>query len=77
MGDARQIIEESLALPVAERAAVASELLASLDGPSDGDAAEQWLNEIERRLREIDGGAVTAADWEAVRARITVRLGAR
>jgi putative addiction module component (TIGR02574 family) len=50
----------ALALPPDERAALAAELLESLDGDeADEGAAEAWEAEIARRLGEIERGEVT------------------
>jgi putative addiction module component (TIGR02574 family) len=47
-------------LPPDERAALAAELLETLDGEeADEGAAEAWEAEIARRLTEIERGAVT------------------
>jgi len=49
----------ALALPPDERAALASELLESLDGEdADEGAAEAWRAEIARRLTEVERGEV-------------------
>lgn len=47
----------ALALPPEERAALAAELLESLDSEDEG-AAEAWEVEIARRLTEIERGEV-------------------
>ncbi|HSN97945.1 MAG TPA: addiction module protein [Candidatus Nanopelagicales bacterium] len=49
----------ALALPPEERAALAAELLESLDaGEADEGVAEAWEAEIGRRLGEIERGEV-------------------
>jgi hypothetical protein len=50
---AQEVLREALALPVAERADVAAELLASLDDAEAENLAEveaAWAAEIERRV---------------------------
>lgn len=69
--------EEALLLPVEERARLARDLIDSLDGPSDDGAQRAWLVEIERRLQEVQAGAVKLLDWEEVRDRIEARLRSR
>jgi len=72
-----QALNLALELSAAERAALAHELLASLEGPADPDAAEAWEAEIGRRLEQLDcGGAQTVDAGEAL-ARIESRLGRR
>ena len=56
-----------MALPESERAELARELLASLDG-EDADAARAWAEEIERRQDESLSGQVEVLDYQAVMA---------
>ena len=75
MSDMRpELLNELLALPAADRAKLAEELLASLEEGSDPDAAEAWVKEIERRVREIDDGTAEMVPWDVVRNRILDRL---
>jgi putative addiction module component (TIGR02574 family) len=53
---------EVLRLSDRERAELAHELVKSLDGPEDADAAEAWEKEILRRLAEVDSGTATLID---------------
>jgi len=46
------------------------ELLASLDGPADGDADQAWNAEIERRIEAIESGQIALEPWDAVKRRI-------
>lgn len=62
-----------LALPRDERAALARELIASLDGRSDPDADEAWLRELERRASEVRSGTAALVDWDDAKARISAR----
>ena len=55
------------ALPGRDRARLAKELIASLDGPPEDGAEQAWAAEIERRAAEVDLGAVKLLDWESVR----------
>jgi RNA polymerase sigma-70 factor (ECF subfamily) len=48
-GSARKLLDEVLALPEAERLEMASEIIASVDGPRDGDWDATWLAELDRR----------------------------
>jgi putative addiction module component (TIGR02574 family) len=68
-----EILSSALALPVRERASLAHELLASLDGATDADAAEAWVAEVERRALEVTAAEVAAEDWAAVKERLTNR----
>lgn len=69
-----QLRNKALALSEAERAELAHDLVASLDGPPDPDAAEAWDAEILRRVVEIDEGMATLIDAEEVSRRIRARV---
>ena len=65
---------EALDLPVAERAELASDLVRSLDGPADLVAAQEWEQEITRRLDEIDSGKARLIDRDEFARRMRERL---
>jgi putative addiction module component (TIGR02574 family) len=67
---AKAILAEALRLESNERAEVAAELLASLDGPADPDAEAAWEAEIERRVADIEAGTAKLEPWEDVKRRI-------
>jgi hypothetical protein len=73
MSSAKSVLDDGLKLPPNERAGVALELIASLDGASEEGVEEAWLAEAERRQREAAGDA-SFESWDAVRARILNRL---
>lgn len=65
--DLRSLIEAALALPAAERAAIVTWLLDSLqDEEIDGDAEARWEAEVARRLDELDS-ARTGSSFVAPR----------
>ncbi len=67
----QQLFEEALRLPPEARAALAGELIDSLDVDDvDGDAEAEWGAEIRRRLQEVDSGIVKAVPWSEARRRI-------
>jgi putative addiction module component (TIGR02574 family) len=70
----KKLLEDALGLPPEERADLAAELIASLDGPPDDDAETAWAAEIERRARRVLSGASEGRVWEEVRARIEDEL---
>ncbi|HSV44440.1 MAG TPA: addiction module protein [Ramlibacter sp.] len=55
-------------LPVEDRARLAEELLESLQEHSDVEAEAVWDREIERRIAEIESGAVKLIPAEDVHA---------
>ena len=65
-----KLLKEVLRLPAEARAALAAKLIDSLDSDVDEDAEDQWGEEIERRLAEIDSGRVVTIPWSEVRASI-------
>jgi putative addiction module component (TIGR02574 family) len=67
---AKDLLTDALRLGLADRAELASELLASLDGPADPDAKEAWDAEIRRRLASLDAGTATIEPWDDVKKRV-------
>ena len=72
-----EILKEALALPMEARAALVGSLLESLDTEVDEDREAAWQREIQRRLAELDSGAVRTVPWAEVRSRLmgTLRHG--
>jgi putative addiction module component (TIGR02574 family) len=71
--NAKELIEQAIALPVEERALVVDSLLRSLNSPrSETDA--QWAKEAERRLAELRSGKVAAVPGEEVFERVRERF---
>jgi putative addiction module component (TIGR02574 family) len=68
--DAERLLHEALDLPESERAELAAQLLATLDGAAEDDVDEAWAAEVERRCADLDAGRVATTDWETVRKRI-------
>jgi putative addiction module component (TIGR02574 family) len=73
--DEKRVLSDALRLPAAARAALAAELIASLDEHVDPDAEAAWSLEIRRRLDEIDSGAVRPIPWSDARRRILAATG--
>jgi putative addiction module component (TIGR02574 family) len=68
--DAAEILKDALALPTEARAALAGSLLESLDVEVDADAEAAWTIEVNRRVAELDGGAVKTIPWAEVHRRL-------
>jgi putative addiction module component (TIGR02574 family) len=77
MSIAAKKVAEVLALPEPDRAFLARELIASLDGTVDADAETQWQEVIDRRSREMAEGHVDARPEEDVIQAIRRKLHAR
>ena len=69
-----KVRSEALDLPESERAELAHNLVASLDGPSEPDVEKAWDAEILRRLAEIDSGTAILIDREEFARRIRARI---
>ena len=67
---AEVVLADALRLGEDERAELAAEILASLDGPADPDADEAWADEIRRRIASIESGAAKLEPWDEVKRRI-------
>ena len=65
---------EALALSETERARLASDLVASLDGPADPGLANAWDLEICKRINEIEADPSLTLDPELVLAQARQRL---
>ena len=74
---ATDVLTEILRLPAEERARLALELLRSLDGEPDPDAAAAWEAEIERRGAEVDNGTAETMTLDEFRAHVRTRRAAR
>lgn len=70
----KQIHELLPALTEQERAQLAHELIAGLDGPEDQGVEAAWEAEIERRLDEIEAGTVKLIDGDEFMRRLDARL---
>ncbi len=74
---AEKLLSEALTLPTDERAELAAELIASLDGPADPDVESAWAAEIERRAAKVLSGESKGTPWEEVRRRIEREISGR
>jgi hypothetical protein len=68
--EAAEILKDALALP---SEALAGSLLESLDTEVDEDAEAAWATAVNRRLAELDSGAVKSIPWAEVRRRLAAR----
>ena len=73
--DARQLLAEALRLSDEERAALAGELIQSLETDVDADAEAAWSEEIRARLERVDAGTARAIPWSEARRRIHAAAG--
>lgn len=63
----KQLENEALHLPEAERGELAQKLILSLDASSEEDLGEEWLLEAQRRAKKLDEGSVQPIPGDEVR----------
>ncbi len=68
--DPRALLDEALLLSDDQRAALAGELIQSLEADVDMDAEAAWSAEIRARLDQIESGTATTVSWAEARRRI-------
>lgn len=73
--DSKQLLVEALRLPEEERAALAAELIDSLDSDVDVDAEAAWAAEIQARVSAIESGQAKTVPWSEARRRIHAAAG--
>jgi len=66
----KQIYDRAMNLNEEARAELIGMLLESLEIGSDEGVEAAWLKEIERRVAELDSGAVESVPWTEVRSRV-------
>lgn len=69
-----EIEEKIRSLSVADKAELIRTLIAELDGPADADVGRAWLEEAQRRHREVIEGAVEPVPAERVFENLRARL---
>jgi putative addiction module component (TIGR02574 family) len=72
--DVVELFKQACQLPEKDRAELAGLLLESLETEPDPGVEQAWAKEIERRVAELDSGAVKTVPWETVKAKLLGRL---
>jgi len=67
---AEALLDSALKLPSEDRARIAAELIASLDGIPEAGVEEAWDAEVDRRIEQVDRGEVQLVDWNSVKAEV-------
>ena len=65
-----QVFRDALDLEQRDRAELATLLIDSLDSTVEQGVEEAWMEEIDRRVADLDSGAAQTIPWEVVRARL-------
>ena len=68
--DPESILSQAKALSEPDRARLAHDLLATLDGAPDTDVTEAWERELNRRLAEVKGGTAKTMSREELTERL-------
>lgn len=71
---ADKLLTEALKLSAEERAHLAAELIASVDGEPDADASQAWASEIDHRVDAVRDRGAIGEPWETVHDRVARRL---
>jgi putative addiction module component (TIGR02574 family) len=72
--EAQKILEDAMALSPDERAALAHELLASLDTEHGPGVDEAWAAEITRRAERVLAGESRGVPWETAKREVRAVL---
>ena len=59
-----------------ERAELTGLLIESLEPESESGVEEAWIAEVERRVAELDSGAVKTIPWDELRSKLYAKLNA-
>ena len=70
---ARELYDEAMRLDPKERATLMRLLIDTLDAEAEEGTEDAWRAEIERRIADLDSGAVETVPWEELRARLYQR----
>lgn len=74
MSDYASLLAAASQLTVEDRLRLIDDLSASIPDDQPWPLSPEWLEEIERRSREIDEGTAQLEDWESVRERLFRRV---
>ena len=65
-----EVFLKALGLDASDRTELVGLLIDSLDPETEQGAEAAWLQEIDRRTRELDSGTVQTIPWEIARERL-------
>lgn len=70
---AKDLYEQSMQLDEQERTVLAGLILENLE-PADVDVEQAWVQEIEKRIAEMDASTTELVSWESVRTKLSRKL---
>lgn len=65
--EAKKLREEAMKLPVRERARLVSWLIDSLAESDEADVEQAWIEEVHKRVGELETGQVRGLTWAEAR----------
>ena len=68
IASAKKLFESALSLDDQERAELVGLLLSSFEDDADDGVDLAWIDEVSRRVAELDSGVVQMITWSKVRA---------
>jgi putative addiction module component (TIGR02574 family) len=75
MPDYHAILSDASQLPIEDRLRLIDELAASVPDDRPPTLSSEWLDEIQRRSKEVAAGIVATEDWPTIRARLFAKHG--
>jgi putative addiction module component (TIGR02574 family) len=60
---AEKVLSDALTLDTRERAEIAAQLIASLDGEPEEDVEAAWAAEVDRRIEAVEAGRTKLVPW--------------
>ena len=73
----QKLLDQALTLSADERLDLATNLIASVDGPPEAGWDDAWAAELDRRAQAAADRGAPAPEWREVRDRILGRLSAK
>lgn len=70
VASAKKLFERALSLDDRERAELVGLLLGSIEDYAEDGVEEAWVDEISRRVSELDSGLVQMVTWGKVRSEV-------
>ncbi|NWG12885.1 MAG: addiction module protein [Acidobacteria bacterium] len=68
--DVAELFKRASDIPEKERAALAGLLIESLESEREPGVEAAWIEEIQRRISDLDAGAVKTIPWQKVQAKL-------
>jgi putative addiction module component (TIGR02574 family) len=70
-----QIFRQALELDLRDQSELLTLLIERLDPETEAGVQEAWMQEIDRRVEQLDNGTAETVPWDVVRARLKRPVG--